>query len=182
MEDLADYVRGGLAKALLGSSNVDEADLDDFAQDGMVRILGGLDSFRGDSRFTTWAMAVALRAAYTTLRRRRSAHVSLTDVEDRADFASTPAMSVSATDRSVEHSDLLDALQRAIRERLTDRQRTVVMAELQGVASERMADLLGTNRNALYKVYHDARRKLRRALQEAGFSAEDVRELLDELA
>jgi RNA polymerase sigma-70 factor (ECF subfamily) len=177
--ELSAYVRAGLAKALLGSSNVVETDLDDFTQDALVRILGGLDSFRGDSRLTTWAMAVAIRTAYTTLRRRRSAHVSLTDLENLADLDSPAAGSPAPADLHVERNALLEALYRAIFERLTERQRTVVLAELKGIASERVADLLGTNRNALYKVYHDARRNLRRALKEAGFDREDARELLE---
>lgn len=55
----------------LGARSVDPATIEDFAQEGLVRVLQGLESFRGDSKFTTWATAVALRSAYTELRRAR---------------------------------------------------------------------------------------------------------------
>ena len=130
-------------------------------------------------------MAVGLRVAYTALRKRRSAHVSLEAVESfevRIDPSSVVA-APGQPDRQIERSELLAALRRAIDERLTPRQRTVILAELQGVSSERMEELLGTNRNALYKLYHDARKKLRRALNEYGFSDEDVRrELMERVA
>ncbi len=185
VEELVAYLRSGLAKAFAGQSGVHEADMDDFTQDAIVRILGALDSFRGDSLFTTWAMAVGLRVAYTTLRKRRSAHVSLEDLEG---FEAQAAVSTLTprpvrADRQTERNDLLAALRRAIDEQLTRRQRTAILAELRGVSSERLAELLGTNRNALYKLYHDARKSLRRALNDAGFSDEDVRrELMEDVA
>ena len=185
VEELFTYLRAGLAKAFAGEASVRASDLDDFTQEAIVRILGALESFRGDSRFTTWAMAVGLRVAYTALRKRRSAHISLEALE-RFEVRIDPSSHVSAPrqpDRQVERSELLAALRRAIDERLTQRQRTVILAELQGVSSERMVELLGTNRNALYKLYHDARKKLRTALNEYGFSDEDVRrELVERVA
>ncbi len=176
VKELAEYLRAGLAKSFAGQTGVYESDLDDFTQDAILRILTALDSYRGDSRFTTWAMSVGLRTAYTTLRKRRSAHVSLADIEDVVDlseFISQPRP--VGADRGGERNYLLAALRRAIDEQLTRRQRTAILAELRGVSSERLAELLGTNRNALYKLYHDARKKLRRALNEAGFSDADVR-------
>lgn len=185
VEELSAYVRAGLAKAFAGGASVQPADLDDFTQEAIVRVLSALDSFRGDSRFTTWAMAVGLRVAYSALRKRRSAQVSLTALEsfeiriEASSGFSTP----ERADRQTERSELLTALGRAIDERLTERQRTVIYAELQGVPSERLVELLGTNRNALYKVYHDARKNLKRALNDFGFSDEDVRrELVGEVA
>ena len=179
--ELTAFLRAGLAKAL--GTEVPDADLDDFTQEAIFRILRALETFRGDSSFTTWAMAIALRVAYTTLRKRRSAHVSLEAIGEEAVasawLARPPA---SDADRRVEQADLLDALRRAIAERLTIKQRTVIVAELQGVSSERTADLMGTTRNAVYKVYHDARKKLRQALNEAGFTVEDVREVLEQFS
>lgn len=71
-------------------------------------------------------------------------------------------------------------LKRAIDERLTDRQRAAAMGELAGVPSEELAQRFGMNRNALYKLHHDARKKLLAALGEAGFDAEDVRSAFEE--
>ncbi len=177
--DLSRFLRSGLAKAI-DMSALDEADLEDFTQDAMVRILDALDSFRGDSRFTTWAMAIALRVAYSALRKRRSGDVSLDQIEKGAQIAeSIWSQGSLRADDQLQRDQVLEALRSAIIERLTERQRTVILAEIRGVASERTAELLGSNRNAIYKVYHDARKKLRDALNEAGFGNDDLRAILD---
>ena len=173
--ELRDYLKRGMAGSLSARSDVDEADLDDFAQDAVIRVLDRLDSFRGDSRFTTWALAVAIRVAYTALRRRRWGDCSLDDAA--SSVADTPAAAsggdpAAATARN----DVLTALRAAVESELTTRQRTVILAELAGMPTTVLAEQLGTNPNALYKVHHDARMKLRQALEKAGFSESDVRE------
>lgn len=173
--DLRRYIRGGLARALRGDADAGPQDVDDFTQDALVRILGALDSFRGESQFTTWAMTIALRVAYTALRKRRTADVSLADIEGYAGVVGGASLAEpNGAERRLERDDLLEALRGAIAERLTDRQRTVILAELQGIASDRVAELLGSNRNAVYKMYYDARRNLRSALIDAGFTASDI--------
>ena len=77
----------------------------------------------------------------------------------------------------LERTELLFALRRAIDEALSPRQRVAILAELQGMPSAVLADQLGSNTNAVYKLYHDARKKLRQALEDAGFSARDLEEL-----
>ncbi len=176
---LRSYLRQGLQRVFANERAVQEPDLDDFTQEALVRILEAIDSFRGESQFTTWATAIALRVAYTHLRRRRYAHVSLEDIRGEAAYLTPQSPDTYDPDRCVERDELLAALRLAIADCLTERQRTVILSELQGVASDRVADLLGTNRNAVYKVYHDARRKLRSALTEAGFTADDARGLLE---
>ncbi|MHC5066865.1 MAG: RNA polymerase sigma factor, partial [Planctomycetota bacterium] len=125
-EELRSFLRRGLAKAL-SKKAVGDSDLDDFAQDAVLRVLQGLDGFRGDSSFTTWAMAVALRTAFGSLRRRRFDPTSLDAIEvTQADSSSEdPAAEVEA-------GDLLGRLQHAIEQDLTPRQRAAVLGELSG--------------------------------------------------
>ena len=57
----------------------------------------------------------------------------------------------------------------AIATELTPHQRRVVLALLvEEVPIDVLADRLGSNRNALYKTLHDARRRLRAALVDSG--------------
>lgn len=177
LEELRVYLRGVLGRVLGGRGNVDEYDLDDFTQEALVRILNGLGSFRGNSRFTTWASAVAIRVALSALRRRRYKHCPLEDIE--CGFAGAAPASYSIVEDpgdAIDRSTLLAALQRAIRDSLTERQRAVVQGKLAGISGDVLAERLHTNPNALYKLYHDARQRLRRALNEAGFSDDEVRE------
>lgn len=177
--ELRDYLRGALGKALRGSTRVSDDELDDFAQDALLKVMSSIDSFRGDSRFTTWATAIAIRVGYTVVRRRRSAHVPIENVDES--LVQWQRSQPTSADVNLELSDVLGALRKAVVGDLTERQRTVILAEMQGVSSERTAELLGTNRNAVYKVYHDARVKLKRALNDAGHAPEEVKQLLEQL-
>ena len=62
-----------VARRLAGSTHLRGGDQDDLAQqsadDALVALLGKLDSFRGDSRFTTWAYKFALYEAAAKVRR-----------------------------------------------------------------------------------------------------------------
>jgi len=74
----------------------------------------------------------------------------------------------------------MTTLQLAITDTLTERQRTAVLGELTGVPSDVLAERLGVNRNALYKLHHDARKKLKAVILAAGFTERDVTETLSE--
>jgi RNA polymerase sigma-70 factor (ECF subfamily) len=69
-------------------------------------------------------------------------------------------------------------MHRVIRDGLTERQRAVLLAELRGMPQDEIARQLGSNRNALYKLTHDARKRLKQGLEQAGFTAEDIRAAL----
>jgi RNA polymerase sigma-70 factor (ECF subfamily) len=179
VEELRRYVRRGLERALAGRA-LRREDLDDFTHDAVVRVIENLERFRGESRFGTWAMAIAVRVAFTALRRRRHPVSAWAPLENGF-IEAVPARATPESDptRRLERKALLDVLSEAIGDRLTPRQRTAVLGELEGIATEELAARLGIARNALYKLHHDARRKLREAILEAGFTVDDVREELD---
>ena len=141
---------------------------------GMKRI-DRIDQFEGRSRFLTWATSIAIRVAMGELRRSRWKDISLDEVVSDADFASERVADKDANpDMQLEQRSLLAAMQRSIEHDLTERQRTALLAELKGMPQDDIARHLGSNRNAIYKLTHDARKKLRAALAAAGYSAADV--------
>jgi RNA polymerase sigma-70 factor (ECF subfamily) len=153
-------------------------DLDDVANeaadDALVSILARLDTFRGASRFTTWAYKFALLEAAVKLRRRawQGREIPL-EPESWSLFASTDR----DPGRSAQHGELLETLQRAIADVLTPHQRQVLVAlALNGVPIDVLAERLETTRGALYKTLHDARRKLREHLEEFGLPLETLEE------
>lgn len=151
-----------------------EDELDDFVQESTLRLLARLDTFRGDSRFTTWATAIATRVAFTELRRRdvKSRHDDrfARAMEDARNMTSMP----DTPDGASQRLQLFVTLDRLIRTELSERQRAVIIAELRGVPTVEIARRLNTSPNALYKVAHDARRKLKAGLLEAGFDAQTI--------
>jgi RNA polymerase sigma-70 factor (ECF subfamily) len=128
------------------------------ADDAMVAILAKLHTFRGASRFTTWAYKFALLEAGVKARRRawQDREVPLEDVvTDRGPTAH----------EMVEDAETLRAVRDAMQTALTPHQRKVFVAlALNGVPIDVLAERLDTTRGALYKTLHDARKKLRAAI------------------
>lgn len=170
---LGDYLRRVLVRALPGRFS--STDLDDVVQEALARVLAGRSSFRGESRFSTWAASVAIRSAQTELRRRRSREDRTRGLE-ALDFEPGPAIEDRTPEpvAILEGEDLLGDLREAIRSCLSDRQRFAIMAELRGIPTVTIAERLGTNQNALYKLVHDARKRLRAALVAAGHDEDSI--------
>ena len=146
------------------------AEIDDLAVqaagDACVSVLARLDTFRGLSRFTTWAYKFAVYETATKARRRswQGREIPL----EPETWALLPD-SDSGPAGSAEHRELLQAVQRGIDVVLTAHQRRVLVAlAISGVPIDVLAERLGTTRGALYKTLHDARRKLRTSLHDQG--------------
>jgi RNA polymerase sigma-70 factor (ECF subfamily) len=140
------------------------------AADALMSVLRRLDDFRGASRFTTWVYKFALLEAAVKLRKRawQGREVPL-EPEGWGLFSSSDL----EPDAQAEQSELLTTLQGAIADVLTPHQRRVLVAlALNGVPIDVLAERLNTNRGALYKTLHDARRKLRKHLTERGLALE----------
>jgi RNA polymerase sigma-70 factor, ECF subfamily len=138
------------------------------ANDAVMAILRKLHEFRGAARFTTWASKFAIFEISTRLRRHAWRHRGVE--ADAAVWDRLADGAPSALGR-IENRELVAALERAVREQLTDRQRTVFQAAaVEEVPIDVLAERFGSSRGAIYKTLHDARRKLRVALSDAGYA------------
>jgi RNA polymerase sigma-70 factor (ECF subfamily) len=138
------------------------------ADDALMSILRRLDDFRGASRFTTWAYKFALLEAAVKLRKRAWQGREVPLEPDDWSIYSSAALGPAA---EAEQSELLSTLGGAIADVLTPHQRRVLIAlALNDVPIDVLAERLNTNRGALYKTLHDARRKLRKHLDECGLA------------
>jgi RNA polymerase sigma-70 factor, ECF subfamily len=147
---------------------------EDFVHEAMLRIQDSLAMFRGDSSFVTWALSIAMRVAFTELRRVRWRDVSFDELTRDAAAPLDPADGAAPIqDRALARARVLAALRTVIDGALTDKQRHVLVAELRGMPHSEIAGHLGMNRNALYKLSHDARRKVKTALETAGIGETD---------
>ena len=184
LTDLRALLVRGLSFALADRLRADpEAVIEDFAQDALLKILRSLDTFRGDSRFTTWAQKIAVRVALTELRHRRWQDISLAEFAPEESDYTPLALSdpMPSPEILMTRASVMALLQRMLMEELTDRQRQAMMAVMiDGMPLEEVARRLGTNRNALYKLLHDARQRLQKRLAVQGLSVQDMLAALDE--
>ena len=155
----------------LGGAELDEL-AQDAADDATLSVLRRLDDFRGESRFTTWAYKFALLEAAVKVRRRAWRGRELpVEPETWGSFEDPGAGPEERAERAL----LLSALRQGIETALTPHQRRVLVAlALDGVPIDVLAERLGTNRNALYKSLHDARRRLRAHLAANGFTGDGL--------
>ncbi|MCR9295226.1 MAG: sigma-70 family RNA polymerase sigma factor [bacterium] len=179
IEDLRDMLLRGLSKSLSHQDNVDVAFLEDIVQEATIKILKKLDSYQGRSKFRTWAITIAVRTAISHMRKKQWQDVSLDKLASQAELDPQLAMDRSETaEQQDTKAALLSALKQVIDQELTPKQWTAITAELAGMPLSEVADKLGTSPNSLYKLLHDARKKLRRGLEAAGFTIDDVRSVI----
>lgn len=148
---------------------------EDCAQEALIAILKHLSEFRGDSKFTTWAYKFAVNIALMTARRERWRGASLDELSSSEDttliewdvLGRSPGPTL---DQSAMQNEVIETIQEVIKRDLTEKQRRVlVMMIFNEVPMDEVVQELGTNRNAVYKLLHDARRKLKRSLESRGF-------------
>jgi RNA polymerase sigma-70 factor (ECF subfamily) len=177
LADLREICLAGLPYALAGWLSPDDpqypALAQDVAQETLMRVLDHLGQFEGRSQFTTWVQKIAVRVALTELRRRRWKDVSLEG--EIGPTSSVLADSAPQPETVAEQSDMLARVQQMMSEELTQKQRQAMAAMLTTqMPLEEIARRLGMRRNALYKLLHDARLRLKRRLAREGLTMEEV--------
>lgn len=185
LADLRHILLRGLSYALASYSNVRDDDLEDFVQVALLRILDALDTFRAESRFTTWAQKIAVRVALTELRRKRWQDMSLDELTTGMMGSEIVPRFMADPSAGPEHQAmqvaLLEQLEQVIVEELTERQqRALTAVYFNGMPLEEVARQMGTNRNALYKLLHNARQRLKERMQRRGISAQEILALFGE--
>jgi len=152
--------------------------VEEVTQDTLIRVLEQLASFEGRSMFTTWVQKIAIRIALTELRRKRWNDSSLDEMmEIDGPSVSSKVMADRAPGPDIlsEQSDMAARIRRILDQELTPKQReALVLLSIQEVPLEEAAVRMKTNRNALYKLLHDARLRLKGRLTSEGLTAQEV--------
>jgi len=170
----ARLVRIALAEARRRSARtpVNGQELDDIANqaadDAMLAILAKLGDFRGESKFITWAYRFVILEVSSKLGRHywRNPPVSL----DAAQWERLPARFGLDPARHAEAAHIMAEVRRIVDEELTPHQRRVFVAiVVDEIPLDALAVKMGAERNAIYKVIFDARRKIRRSLVANGY-------------
>jgi RNA polymerase sigma-70 factor (ECF subfamily) len=162
----------GEVRRRAGRLRVSGPELDDLthqaAADALLAITSKLSTFRGESRFTTWAYKFVIFEVSTKVGRHfwRNPTVSL----EAEEWDRLPARFGFDTAHESESREFAAAVRRAVDGALTERQRRIFVAiVVNGVPLDALVAELSTNRNAIYKTLFDARRKLRATLAANGY-------------
>ena len=154
------------------STPVTGQELDDVAHqaagDAMLAILGKLGDFRGESRFVTWAYRFVILEVSSKLGRHywRNPPVEL----DAGQWERLPDRFGMDPAQHAESAGVLAEVRRIVEAEFTAHQRRVFVAiVVDGIPLDALAAELGLQRNAIYKVIFDARRKIRRGLVAKGY-------------
>jgi RNA polymerase sigma-70 factor, ECF subfamily len=183
LTDLRQVILGGLPYALSKWLSPNDprfnALAEETTQDTLLRVVDRLDTFEGRSQFTTWVHKIAVRIALTELRRKRWENVSFEQLVEGEEFSPPKDLLVdqqaSRPEQHVEAADMLQRIQRIMAEELTDKQRQAMIAiAIKGMPLEEVARRMGSNRNALYKLMHDTRLRLKRRLAKEGLTPAEV--------
>jgi RNA polymerase sigma-70 factor (ECF subfamily) len=188
LEDLRAVIQKGLPYALSRWLSPDLPQftslVDEVTQETLLRVLDQLNTFEGRSQFTTWVHKIAVRIALTELRRKRWRDSSLDELTENEDAPPPPGLladSQASPETSAERGDMLTRVRRIIEEELTDRQRqALILLGVQDMPIEDAARKLKTNRNALYKLLHDARLRLRTRLAAEEIAPHEVLALFEQ--
>lgn len=158
----------------------------DFAQEALLKVLDNLETFRGESLFLTWASKIAARVAISELRRARYKDYSLDYLTAEGEVMPTvTSLAISPDDSPqpesmTERRDVVRQIDDALENVLTDRQRAALVAvAVEGIPIEEVAERLGSNRNALYKLLHDARMKLKHHMEQQGLTLDYIIDLFE---
>ncbi len=179
------YLRDGRSDLLLLSTDTLYEMAEDYAQNALLAIQENLEKFRGDAQFTTWAYRFVINEAAADLRRRQYRDFSWEDVagQETAVFASLLDSGAGGDpEAKAEREEFLYLLRQILESDLNERQRLALLGvHFQGRSMQEMAEILETTPNNLYKMMHDARKKIKARLVDQHYSAGDILGLFDAL-
>jgi RNA polymerase sigma-70 factor (ECF subfamily) len=172
-----------LSRKRFRNARLIDQDYDDLteecAQESALVIQSKLDQFRGDSQFTTWAYSIAIRVTLNELRRRRWRTAAI-DEARLGDAMPHWPIDNPGPERSLEQRQAWSLLSELIETSLTPLQRKALIAHaFQDMPLDLVAEWLGTNRNSLYKLIHDARKRLKAALLARGVTHRELIAIFD---
>lgn len=158
---------------------------EDCAQDALIAVMGHLQDFRGDSKFSTWAYKFAINIALMDSRRERWKGASLDELSESGkeaylEWILRDKSGGFTPEQSSMQLELRQVIQNVIEQHLTEKQRQVLLLMVFNEAPmDEVVLLLDSNRNAIYKLLHDARRKIKQELQSHGFEVGESLALFD---
>ena len=152
---------------------------DDCAQEALVAVLSHLEDFRGESQFTTWAYKFAVNIALATARRERQKFMPEDWYEENSELVEwlfkKEGKPPSDPELHALKEEVWEVVRAVIQNNLTPRQRKVLkLVVFDEVPMDEVVKSMNSNRNAIYKLLHDARKKIKVQLLARGIKLEQA--------
>jgi len=154
-----------LARRMLGN----DADAEDVTQDVLVQVIRKLDTFRGDAQLATWLHRVTVNAALAfrqkrANRQKRETTEAADDVLEAAPVGGPVKRWNVGPDKPVLAAEQAAVIERAIAELPGPFRDVYVLADVEGLPNQEIADMLGMSIPAVKSRLHRARLRMRDAL------------------
>lgn len=152
------------ALSILGN----EADAEEVAQEAMLKAFAHLQQFRGEAKFSTWLVQIAVNEAKVKLRKdRRHLYDSIEEgsaddegdymPRDFADWREIPS-------EALQRRELRDALSRALASLSSKNREVLVLRDVQHLSTQETAQVLGVPEQTVKTRLLRARLQMREAL------------------
>jgi RNA polymerase sigma-70 factor, ECF subfamily len=145
-----------------------EADAEDGAQEVMVNAFRHLKSFRGDAKFSTWLVTIAMNEARQRLRKANLAATdSLDEEKEERDGDFTPAVLTDWREipsEALEKKEMREKLRAAVEQLPPIYREVLVLRDLEELNQEETASALGINVSLVKVRLHRARMMLQKLL------------------
>lgn len=136
---------------------------EDCAQDAMVRVWRGLNSYRGDCGFESWVYRIAANTCLDALRRqKREKSVSLEPMKEEGFDPPDPGPGTEAQIMAREDRDRLRSAIASLPEEQRD---ALVLTQLEGLSYERVAGMLQVTEGTVKSRVNRAKARLREMLR-----------------
>lgn len=156
-ELITPYERKMYALALRMCSNTEDAK--DCLQEAMLRIFKGLNTFRGDSSFSTWVYRIVSNACLDSHRRKKGRQND--SLDELSEVGVEPVDRQAGPEESAERSELKRELSKAIEKLPYELKQPLVLRDIHGLSYEEIADTLEINVGTVRSRLFRARAKLR---------------------
>jgi RNA polymerase sigma-70 factor (ECF subfamily) len=142
----------------------------DVAQEVFIKAYNALAQFRGDASFKTWLMRITANQCKDFLKKRRLETVSFDDGR----LAEHAQSHLLAPDRSLEATEIGEAIQKAIGKLSHKHKTAFILREFEGLSYEEMAQVMECSMGTVMSRLHHARKRLQKSLTQMGFMGADV--------
>jgi RNA polymerase sigma-70 factor (ECF subfamily) len=140
---------------------------EDLAQEAFLQLFRKIQTFRGESAFSTWLHRLTVNVVLMRLRRKNVTETSLDELAEQDEDSGSPPREVGTPDLQLSGSVDRVNLERAVGQLPPGYRAVFLLHDVEGYEHNEIADMLGCSIGNSKSQLHKARTRLRELLQEA---------------